>query len=36
VKSQATHEKLDRRQEDLFILATLRLMGVAFVPRIGA
>jgi protein-S-isoprenylcysteine O-methyltransferase Ste14 len=30
VKSQATREKLDRRQEGLFILATLRPMGAAF------
>jgi protein-S-isoprenylcysteine O-methyltransferase Ste14 len=30
IKSQATHEKLDRRQEGLFILVTLRLMGAAF------
>jgi protein-S-isoprenylcysteine O-methyltransferase Ste14 len=29
-KSQATHEKLDRRQEGLFILATLRPVGIAF------
>jgi len=28
VKSQATREKLDRRQEGLFILATLRPLGV--------
>ena len=30
LKSQATREKLDRRQEGLFILATLRPVGVAF------
>jgi protein-S-isoprenylcysteine O-methyltransferase Ste14 len=30
LKSQATHEKLDRRQEGLFILVTLRPMGLAF------
>jgi protein-S-isoprenylcysteine O-methyltransferase Ste14 len=30
VKSQATREKLDRRQEGLFILATLRPLGAAF------
>lgn len=30
VKSQATHEQLDRRQEGLFILATLRPAGVVF------
>jgi protein-S-isoprenylcysteine O-methyltransferase Ste14 len=30
VKSQATREKLDRRQEGMFILATLRPMGAAF------
>jgi protein-S-isoprenylcysteine O-methyltransferase Ste14 len=30
IKSQATREKLDRRQEGLFILATLRPMGAAF------
>ena len=30
LKSQATGEKLDRRQEGLFILATLRPMGAAF------
>ena len=30
VKSQTTGEKLDRRQEGLFILATLRPMGAAF------
>src|SRR5262249_3481201 len=29
-KSRATHEKLDRREEGLFILGTLRPMGVAF------
>ena len=29
-KSQATGEKLDRRQEGLFILATLRPVGLAF------
>ena len=29
VKSQATREKLDRRQEGLFILATLRPLGAA-------
>jgi protein-S-isoprenylcysteine O-methyltransferase Ste14 len=30
VQSQATREKLDRRQEGLFILATLRPVGAAF------
>ena len=30
LKSQATGEKLDRRQEGLFILATLRPVGLAF------
>jgi protein-S-isoprenylcysteine O-methyltransferase Ste14 len=30
VKSQATREKLDRRQEGLFILATLRPLGAVF------
>jgi protein-S-isoprenylcysteine O-methyltransferase Ste14 len=30
LKSQATGEKLDRRQEGLFILATLRPVGIAF------
>ena len=30
VKSQATREELDRRQEGLFILATLRPLGAAF------
>jgi protein-S-isoprenylcysteine O-methyltransferase Ste14 len=30
LKSQATREKLDRRQEGLFILATLRPAGAAF------
>lgn len=30
VKSQATGEKLDRRQEGVFILATLRPLGAAF------
>jgi protein-S-isoprenylcysteine O-methyltransferase Ste14 len=30
LKSQATREKLDRRQEGLFILATLRPVGLAF------
>jgi protein-S-isoprenylcysteine O-methyltransferase Ste14 len=30
VKSQSTHEDLDRRQEGLFILATLRPLGAAF------
>jgi protein-S-isoprenylcysteine O-methyltransferase Ste14 len=30
LKSQATREKLDRRQEGLFILATLRPVGAAF------
>jgi protein-S-isoprenylcysteine O-methyltransferase Ste14 len=30
VKSQSTHEKLDRRQEGVFILATLRPIAVAF------
>jgi protein-S-isoprenylcysteine O-methyltransferase Ste14 len=29
-KSGATHERLDRRQEGLFILATLRPLGAAF------
>jgi protein-S-isoprenylcysteine O-methyltransferase Ste14 len=29
-RSQATREKLDRRQEGLFILATLRPLGAAF------
>jgi protein-S-isoprenylcysteine O-methyltransferase Ste14 len=29
VKSQSTGEKLDRRQEGLFILVTLRLLGLA-------
>src|SRR5262245_28035264 len=29
IKSQATREKLDRRQEGLFILATLRPLGAA-------
>jgi len=31
LKSQATGEKLDRRQEGLFILITLRLFGVAHI-----
>ena len=30
LKSQATREKLDRRQEGLFILATLRPLGAVF------
>jgi protein-S-isoprenylcysteine O-methyltransferase Ste14 len=30
LKSQATQEKLDRRQEGLFMLVTLRPMGLAF------
>ena len=30
IKSQSTREKLDRRQEGLFILATLRPIGAAF------
>jgi protein-S-isoprenylcysteine O-methyltransferase Ste14 len=30
VKSQASREKLDRRQEGLFILATLRPLGAAY------
>lgn len=30
IKSQATREKLDRRQEGLFILTTLRPIGAAF------
>jgi len=30
LRSQATREKLDRRQEGLFILATLRPLGAAF------
>jgi protein-S-isoprenylcysteine O-methyltransferase Ste14 len=30
LKSQATREKLDRRQEGLFILATLRPVGIVF------
>lgn len=30
LKSQATREKLDRGQEGLFILSTLRLVGIAF------
>ena len=30
LKSQATGEKLDRRQEGLFMLATLRPLGMAF------
>jgi protein-S-isoprenylcysteine O-methyltransferase Ste14 len=30
IKSQATREKLDRRQEGLFILATLRPIGAVF------
>src|SRR6185295_5620396 len=30
LRSQATREKLDRRQEGLFILATLRPVGAVF------
>ncbi len=30
LKSEATHEKLDRRQEGLFLLATSRPVGIAF------
>ncbi|HZA96002.1 MAG TPA: hypothetical protein VE421_07670, partial [Burkholderiaceae bacterium] len=30
LKSQATRESLDRRQEGLFILSTLRPMGAVF------
>jgi hypothetical protein len=30
LKSQAAREKLDRRQEGMFILATLRPVGIAF------
>jgi protein-S-isoprenylcysteine O-methyltransferase Ste14 len=30
VRSQATHEKLDRRQEGVFILMTLRPIGLVF------
>jgi protein-S-isoprenylcysteine O-methyltransferase Ste14 len=30
LKSQSTREKLDRRQEGLFILVTLRSVGIAF------
>ena len=30
IKSQSTGEKLDRRQEGLFILATLRPLGAVF------
>ena len=30
IKSQTTREKLDRRQEGLFILATLRPVGLIF------
>jgi len=30
IKSQATGEKLDRRQEGIFILVTLRPIGIAF------
>ncbi len=30
VKSQATRESLDRRQEGLFVLATLRPLGIAY------
>ena len=30
IKSQATGEKLDRRQEGIFILLTLRPIGIAF------
>ena len=30
VKSQASGESLDRRQEGLFVLATLRPLGIAF------
>jgi len=44
LRSQATGETLDRRQEGLFILATLRPLGAVFwfgliaalLPRIGA
>jgi len=35
LKSQATREKLDRRQEGLFILATLRPVGIAELQRTG-
>jgi hypothetical protein len=35
VKSQATREKLDRRQEGLFILATLRPLGLALCSSSG-
>ena len=30
LRSQATHERLDRRQEGLFVLATLRPLGASF------
>ena len=30
VRSQSTGERLDRRQEGMFILATLRPLGAAF------
>ena len=30
IRSQSTHEKLDRRQEGLFILATLRPLGAVY------
>ena len=30
LRSQATHERLDRRQEGVFILATLRPLGASF------
>ena len=33
VKSQASGERLDRRQEGLFVLATLRPLGIAGFPR---
>lgn len=36
LRSQATREKLDRRQEGLFVLATLRPVGLAFWLGIGA
>jgi protein-S-isoprenylcysteine O-methyltransferase Ste14 len=36
LKSQATGEKLDRRQEGLFILATLRPMGIALMLAVVA
>ena len=32
IKSQATGEKLDRRQEGIFILVTLRPIGIALPP----